>query len=222
MSDNDERLSALLVLTIGQAPREDIQAELRDVLGDMPMEVRGALDGMTLDEISAIPPIEDADALHTHLPSGHNVVISKKAVAERFIPLLEQAPPGPVLVACTGAFSGLPDRAEVLFPSAVLSSVVDAVLPTGKLGVLVPIEQQRAPFEARWSTADRPATVEVVTPGTSGAPAAQALADAGVDLIVLDCFGYESDLLEEVRRVSGRPVLSAVRLCAGVAQELLA
>jgi hypothetical protein len=35
----------LLVLTIGQALRDGIGKELRQVLGALPIEVRGALDG---------------------------------------------------------------------------------------------------------------------------------------------------------------------------------
>ena len=60
-----------------------------------------------------------------------------------------------------------------------------------------------------------------VKPGTDPTRAATTLREAGVDLVVLDCFGYDRTLLAAVRRVTGRPVLSAVRLTALLAAELL-
>ena len=47
------------------------------------------------------------------------------------------------------------------------------------------------------------------------------LSDAGVDLVVRDCFGYETALLNRVREITGVPVLSAVRCTAHVASEML-
>ena len=47
-------VESLLVLTIGQSPREDIQTELRQILGERPIEVRGALDGLSNDEVAEL------------------------------------------------------------------------------------------------------------------------------------------------------------------------
>lgn len=215
-------MQPLLVLTIGQAPRLDLVAELGDVLGPRPVEVRGALDGLTLDEIETLGPVSDADALHTHLPMGVDVVISKKAVAERLGGLVEASGHRLTVVACTGRFDGLPTRPNLLFPSVVLDGLIDAVLPAGhRLGVLVPIPQQIELFTELRGRADRPATVVSVRPGSDPTEAAVALREAGVDLVVLDCFGYDRQLLATVREVTGRPVLSAVRATAALAAELM-
>lgn len=212
----------LLVLTIGQAPRPDIEAELADVLGDRPLEVRGALDGLTASEIDALGPVADADALHTHLPSGDDVVISKKAVSVRFAAILDEVGDRPVVVACTGRFADLPRRVGLLLPSMVLDGLIDATLPPGgRLGVLVPLREQVELFTELRGRADRPVTVAVVKPGSDPEPAAAELAAAGVDLVVLDCFGYDRELLDTVRRVTRAPVLSAVRATAHLAAELL-
>ncbi len=213
----------LLVLTIGQAPRHDIAAELATVLGDTPLEVRGALDGLGDPEIDALAPVSDADALHTRLPGGRDVVVSKAAVTARMADLVSRAGSRPTLVACTGRFAGLPERPNVLYPSIVLEHLVDAVLPgEGRLGVMVPLPEQVVGFEQQWSRPGRPATAVAVTPGADPDDAAAALDAAGVDLILLDCFGYHRDTLERMRRLTGRPVLSAVRCTAQLAGELLA
>ena len=215
-------MEPLLVLTIGQAPRDDLVAELSDVLGDRPIEVQGALDGLTLDEIASLAPVVDADALHTRLPGDVDVVVSKKAVTDRLGSLVERAGNRLTVVACTGRFQGLPERPNVLFPSVVLDGLIDATLPSGyRLGVLVPIPEQIELFTELRGRPDRPATVVSAKPGTDPTSAAEQLRAAGVDLVVLDCFGYDRDLLTTVRKVTGRPVLSAVRATAALAAELM-
>ena len=71
------------------------------------------------------------------------------------------------------------------------------------------------------ATPDREVVVAAVKPGENPDDAATTLADAGVDLVVLDCFGYETPLLQRVREITGVPVLSAVRCTAHVASEML-
>ncbi len=217
-------MDPLLVLTIGQAPRPDLETELGDVLGpNQPIEIRGALDGLTVDEIRGLSPINDADALHCHLPGGEDVIVSKKDVTTRLGALLEADPGRPTVVACTGRFVGLPAAANVIYPSAVLRATVEAVLPAGnRLGVLVPIPEQIESFVDYWNDPNRPATVRSLKPGTDPREAAGELAAAGVDLTVLDCFGYDRDLRSRVREITGRPVLVASRCTAQVAGELLA
>ncbi len=219
-------MQPLLVLTIGQAPRNDIVAELVDAMGPdaraaNQIEVRGALDGMTHSEIATIGPVSDADALHTRLPGDVDVIISKKAVTERMGALVAEAGNRLTVVACTGRFQGLPERPNLLFPSVVLDGLIDATLPAGyRLGVLVPISEQIDLFTDLRGRADRPATVASVRPGTDPTEAATELRSAGVDLVVLDCFGYDRTLLSRVREITGVPVLSAVRATALLAAEL--
>lgn len=215
-------MQPLLVLTIGQSPRPDLVAELGDVLGDVPIEVRGALDGLSLEEIGTLGPVADSDALHTRLPADVDVVISKKAVTDRLARLIVDGDHRLTIVACTGRFTGLPRRPGLLFPSVVLDGLIDAALPTGyRLGVLVPIPEQIELFTETRGRPDRPATVVSVRPGTDPTAAAEELRDAGVDLVVLDCFGYDRELLSAVRQVTGTPVLSAVRATAHLAAELM-
>ncbi len=217
----------VLALTIGQAPRHDIVAELSDVLdhyglGPDDIDVQGALDGHTRAEIDELTPTEDADALHVRLPDGGHVVASKQAITQRLAPLIERAGSRLTVVACTGRFTGLPERPNLLFPSVVLDGLVDSVLPSGhRLGVLVPIPEQIELFTESRGRPDRPATVVSVRPGTDPTDAARELKAAGVDLVVLDCFGYDRELLARVREVTGTPVLSAVRATAALAAELI-
>ena len=49
-------MTVLPVFVIGQAPRPDLAAEIAAAAPGLPIAMRGALDGMTRDEIGAIPP----------------------------------------------------------------------------------------------------------------------------------------------------------------------
>ncbi|MFT5531108.1 MAG: protein AroM [Candidatus Poriferisodalaceae bacterium] len=212
----------LLVLTIGQAPRLDIVAELADVIVGRPIEVRGALDGLAAVDVEAFPPISPADTLHTRMADGADVVVSKSEITLRLSTLIKDAGDRPILVACTGHFAGLPERAGILYPSDVLRNLVEAVLPVGgRLGVLVPLETQIEPFREQWHATGRAATVVAVTPGHDSTAAATELRESGVEIVVMDCFGYSRSTLQQVRDLTGRPVLSAVRCAAHLANELL-
>jgi protein AroM len=212
----------LLVLTIGQAPRDDIAKELRQVLGARPIEVRGALDGLSTDEVTELAPQSAGDTFHTRLADGADVMISKKAVTIRLQEILIERENRPVLVACTGKFTGLPNYPNVLFPSTILEGVVDAVAPAEcTLGVLVPLAEQVEPLSRQWHRPNREVVVAAVKPGEDPTEAAAVLAGAEVDLVVLDCFGYETSLLNRVRATTGVPVLSAVRCTAHIASEML-
>lgn len=212
----------LLVLTIGQAPRPDIAAELAEVLGEQPLEIRGALDGLSVEQIRQLAPIDDADHLHTRLQGAHDAVVSKVAVAERLNDLLDEAGPRPVVVACTGRFTDLPRRPNVLYPSEVLAHLVAAVLPPDStVGVLVPLPEQVEPFERQWTTPQRRAIGTAVMPGGDVAAAAATFEAEGVDLVLLDCFGYDRSTLEQVRASCSAPVLSAVRCTGHLVRELL-
>ena len=215
-------VESLLVITIGQSPREDIQNELRQILGTRPIEVLGALDGLSENEVAELTPEAPSDTFHTRLSNGTEVVVSKEAVTARLVGLLSESKNRPVLVACTGQFEGLPHYPNVLFPSAILGLLVEAVAPASStLAVLVPLVEQIEPLTRQWQRPERDVVVAAVKPGDNPDEAAATLADAGVDLVVLDCFGYETPLLQRVREITGVPVLSAVRCTAHVASEML-
>ncbi len=193
-------VESLLVITIGQSPREDIQTELRQILGERPIEVRGALDGLSNEEVAELAPSRAADTFHTRLSDATEVVVSKEAVTGLLTGILQESESRPVLVACTGQFEGLPNYPNALFPSAILGLIVEAVAPAhSTLGVLVPLEEQVESLTQQWHRPDRDVVVAAVKPGEDPDEAAATLSDAGVDLVVLDCFGYETALLNRVR-----------------------
>jgi len=218
---------ALGVVVIGQAPRLDIEAELREVLGDRtPIRLVGALDGLGRDEIDRLRPSGPHDALFTNLPDGAGVVISKAEVTKRAqaqLDALADAGIDVTLLNCTGVFEGLVPRGHLVFPSAVLSGLVHGLLPRGRLGVFMPIAEQAAPMREKW--AGWQVETLAVEPRTAGAEldaAAREMARRRPDLVVLDCMGYGQAMKRQVRAVTGLRCVLAISAAARAVHELLA
>src|SRR5580704_8401374 len=72
------------IITIGQAPRDDIASlfAMHVPIGTK-VVLRGALDGLSDAEVDTLKPESGADTLYTRLRGGRDVKISKKAVIAR-------------------------------------------------------------------------------------------------------------------------------------------
>ncbi|HEU5321702.1 MAG TPA: AroM family protein [Methylomirabilota bacterium] len=216
------------VLVIGQAPRPEIEAELRRVLGGgVAVSLVGALDGLRREEVDGLRPADSHDTLFTTLPDGSGVVLSKAEVTKRaqaHLDRLADAGIAVTLVNCTGVFEGLAPRGHLVFPSAVLAGLVLGLLPRGRLGVFEPLAEQEAQARAKWSQGQWQVEVVPLAPGTAGTEldaAARAMARRRPDLIVLDCMGYGHETKARVRAVTGIPTVLAISAAARAVQELL-
>lgn len=216
-------MTPLRVLVIGQSPRPDVEAEIAAAAPGVPIALQGGLDGWTREQIAAIPPEYDADALFSILPSGEKVVISKKAVTKRFAELLRDAR-GPTLIACTGAFHGLPERADLVFPSAVLDGVADSLLRRGRLGIFIPLAEQAETLAKERARPGVEVVSVVLQPGSDDAArrdAAARMAALKPDLVILDCFSYTRADKRAADAALSCPVLLSVAVGARAAASLL-
>jgi protein AroM len=214
-------MSAFPVLVIGQAPRPDLEAEIAAAAPGLPVTLRGALDGLSRAKIAALPPRNDADTLFTLLPSGEGVAISKAAVTERLARLI---PDGPALLACTGAFKGLPERLGLVFPSAVLNALAEALLSHGRLGLCVPLPEQAATLGAAHARPGLEVAAVPLRPGSDDAArdaAGAALAALAPDLVLLDCISYTRADKARIARHVACPILLSVAVAVRAAASLM-
>src|SRR5579872_994143 len=209
------------VVVIGQAPRPEIEAELRLVLGDAPaIELVGALDGMSRAAIDRLTPDGSDDTLFTKLPDGDGVVISKQAVARGAQARLDAFAARGIdvaLMCCTGAFNGFAARGPVVFPSAVLTSLAAALLPRGRLGVFTPLPEQADQVRHKWVERPWQVVVEPLLPihgADELAAAAARMAAHRPDLVIMDCMSYTSAMKVTVRRITGTPTLLGLTCAA--------
>lgn len=214
-------MTVLPVFVIGQSPRPELEAEIAAAAPGLRIALRGALDGLSRAEVAAMPPRVADDTLFTLLPSGEGVSISKAAVTERLAALL---PEGAALLACTGAFKGLPARPGLIFPSTVLNALAEALLPRGRLGLMIPLAEQAASLGAARARPGLEVVTVVLRPGSDDAArdaAAAEMAALAPDLLLLDCMSYTRADKARIAQHVSCPILLSIAVAARAAASLL-
>jgi protein AroM len=221
-------VSTLGVATIGQAPREDVKALFAaEVPAGTRVVLRGCLDGLSEAEVAARAPIDGDDTLYTRLKSERDIKVSKRAVAARAgetIAALRRDGATVIVFACTGEFPPFLGDAGVVFPSRVLNALVGALLPTGRLGILIPLPEQARKLTAKWA---RPGLEVFAEPLIPSAPEREIAAAAGrlaarrPDLVAMDCMGYVPATKAIVKGVARVPTLLAITAAGRLVREML-
>lgn len=225
-NQRSETVDVIGMVTIGQAPRNDITASMfHDDLSNQFFQA-GALDGLTAREIASLAPDLDDYVLVTRLADGTEVVVGKCKItplAQSAIARVAEAGSDAVCVLCTGSFAGLQAEVPIIFPDLVVHGVVDALLPSGRIGVLMPHEDQQGPMVEKWSSERRDVVTAVASPYTSAEDLggeAKRLREAGAQLLVLDCMGFTREMERSVREIAGGvPVLLSNGIVASVIAE---
>ena len=224
----DAELARITLLMVGQTPRPDsLVREFAGLLGaEHTVQETGVLDGLEPAEIAAMAPVGDEDRIVTPLRDGRTVVLAKKALVPLIGEKAQRALAGGsdlVVLMCTGDFPGLAGQRGLVRSSDVCHSVVAALTGDGLLGVLVPLPEQVVPAQAAFARRGVRAIAMHASPyeAQDGVEeAARRLAEAGCDLVFMNCFGYSSEMKARVRKVFGGAVVLARSVVARVVQEI--
>ncbi|GBF11211.1 AroM family protein [Tepidibacillus sp. HK-1] len=212
------------VLTIGQSPREDVTPSIRAILGDsIDIKEAGGLDRLDENEIKTIHPDDQEITYISKLRNGRSVKIGKS----KLLPLLQdeltklEEKVSAVIMLCTGDFPTIQSKKPLIYPDKILNHTVQAILNKGKLGVIVPLEEQRNTLTKKWENPNLELFVEVASPYEESdvKGAAQKLKAQGAELIVLDCMGYSETHKKDAMEGSNLPVLLPRTLTARIAAE---
>lgn len=202
-------MSALGVITIGQAPREDIGLSFGSHFDSLGVEIvqRGALDGLTDDYIlSTLAPNHLDTTYVTKLRSGRSVELSKKRIVSLLQECIDelQAHCASIVVVCTGDFPMLTSAVPLFFPDQILVQAAQDRGVNRSLGLVVPLAKQATDIARKWNALGIPVHTAIATPygGSDLTSAAAELAIHRPDLVVLDCMGYTAAHGAAVRRVS--------------------
>lgn len=216
-------------VTIGQSPRTDLIPELAALWGTgVEVLERGALDGLGRAEVLAMVPEPGDYTLVTRLADGSPVTVGKRHILPRVeaaVYELDAAGVGCILLLCTGEFPAFVTRAPLLRPDLLLHQAVPALVAGRRVGLMTPSPLQVEQARAKWSGLpglEVAAANPYAEPERELAAAAQTLAGAGAQVIVMDCMGYTAAMKRLVRSVSGLPAVLARSLVARLAAELLA
>ncbi len=215
------------MLTIGQTPRVDLLPALNEILGDEYEIIEaGALDGLSLEDVNGIEILPDDYILVSRMRDGTEVKITKRFVIPRVqekITELEEKGVSLTVIMCTGAFPQYESKGLVVTPQEILKGVLNGSLKKGKLGVVYPTEEQMPGAQSDFGSADVETYADITSPyeGSEGLEAlAERLSAQNLDLLLLNCFGFSSDLKKYIAERTGVPTIQSNAVVAGVLKEL--
>lgn len=115
-------------------------------------------------------------------------------------------------------------KVPLIFPCKVLNGLVSALSNRGKIAVVVPTPQHVEQTEKKWNQYVKESIVIPASPYGSQDDldaAARAAAKMDVDLVVMDCIGYNIGMKERFQKLSGKRVILSRTLAVRVMMELL-
>jgi protein AroM len=215
------------MLTIGQSPRDDIMPEFSEILGDE-YEVleAGALDGLTLEEVRSVVIQPDDYILVSRMRNGIEVKFPKRFILPRLqekISELEQFS-HLIVIMCTGKFPKFKSNGLVVTPQEILKGVVEGTLKEGRLGVVYPAAEQISEDDDSLNVKGLEVYADHMSPYDQEIevyPLAMRLKEKNLDLIFLNCFGFNSHVKRVISEETGVPVIQSNALIARVLKELI-
>lgn len=215
-------------ITIGQTPRSDVLFDMEPLMNGIKIIQRGALDGLTPEELKSIEPKDDDYILVTRLHDGSSVLLAEKHILPRIQKhiddlVLNEDVDGIVML-CTGEFPQFKCSVPLLYPQILLQHFILSVLGENTLGVLSPAPGQIPQSKKRWLEAG-------VTRVVSGAASpydgfedviieANKIVNQGAKILVLDCIGYTQKMKETIYSLTGVPVILGRTVAARAVAEL--
>ncbi len=218
-------------VTIGQSPRTDITPEFRHAVGfDIEIEERGALDGLSFDEVGDLAPRPGDDVLVTRMADGTEVTISEARILDRMqqhvLELSRQNDIEFVVLFCTGEFPDFRSEKILIRPERLLRKVIEGVAATGTLGAVVPAEEQIEQMKQKWAATGLDVVSEAISPYSASEAqwreTAHRLSKNKPDLVVMDCLGFNERARAVFREVTGVPTIVPRSILGRVTGELLA
>ena len=217
------------IVTIGQSPRTDVVKEMAPFFGrNVSVLERGALDGLTLEQVREFSPESGMMPLCTRMKDGTEVVIAKEKILSRIeqsIEELNENEPTLILLLCVGSFPPFQSSCLVLQPQRIVNRCVESLISEGHhLGVMIPIPEQEDWARENFAHITPRITVTDASPYADRSRVSRAsmlLKEANCDLIVMYCMGFTRELTKEVRSMTGKPVILSSSIVARTIGELL-
>lgn len=216
-------------ITIGQAPRVDVTADIMDIFGGTAELLEGGgLDGLTREDIAAYAPEAGDYVLVSRLNDGTSVTFAERHILpnlQKRIDEMEAAGVKLIMFFCTGDFPDTLQSRQVplVYPCHLLNKIVPILTKQSNIIVLTPSPLQVEQSERKWK--DYVKTVTAIPASPYGdwealEKAAEQVREMKGDLIVLDCIGYTKEMKDLFARVTGKMVVLPRTLLARVISEI--
>ncbi|MFJ8103085.1 AroM family protein [Lysinibacillus sp. NPDC096212] len=195
-------------LTIGQSPRSDITPTFKEIFHkDIEIVERGALDSLNEAQLLSVIARNEKNICASRLRDGRSIIMSRRKLLpllQNELSKLEQAV-DMVVVLSTDDLPTLTCGKPIFYPNRIVTQAVSAMAEKPKIGLIIPLDEQRRSKLKKWQEVSDDITVAVASPYDYGnfKEAARYLKDYRVDLIILDCMGYNDEHRQFVRTESG-------------------
>lgn len=225
-------MKKLGVITIGEAPREDIQPLFERYLGSLANVIQvGVLDGMTKEQAEiSFQPVPNEYTMTSKFRNGDSIEMSRDKITpivQQKIDDLEEQGCRQILLLCTGVFYGLQTKKAVFIePEKIIVPTISSLVKDHKLGIIGPLEKQPKLLAEKWSDLAQAPVYVSASPYTYDKSvfqvATQELKDENVSLILLDCMGYTEEMKRVVLREAGDiPIILSNVLVIKIVSELM-
>lgn len=217
------------IITIGQSPRTDVVPEMAAFFGEgIEVLERGALDGLTLEQVRAYGPEAGMIHLCTRMRDGTEVVVAKEKLLPRIqeaVDHLNREQVALILLLCVGEFPQFRSICLVVEPQKIVDRCVEGLIGAShRLGIVIPISEQEGWVRETFSKLSSTITVTTASPYAGQSDlvrAATILNDAACDLVVMYCMGFNRRLTRPIREITAKPVIVSSSIVARTIGELL-
>jgi protein AroM len=214
------------LITIGQSPRTDVTSTIKTMLGQsIDMVEKGALDGLTKNEIERLAPKAGDYVLVTRLRDGASVKVARRRVTPRVQKCIEELEGMDVdfnVLLCTGEFHRLRAKKPLIMPSPNHQRCAVHQRRKNRRGC----SRKGADSQRKKEMGKKGVSVVIGCANPYGdvkglEEAALFLAGENVDIVVLDCIGFTPKAGEIFRRLTRKPVLLPQVLLGCVLKSLV-
>ncbi|MCI6004842.1 MAG: AroM family protein [Blautia sp.] len=216
-------------VTIGQAPRVDVTADILRIFDDsLELVQAGGLDGLTREEIAEFAPGKDDYVLVSRLQDGSSVTFAERYILPRLqdaITKMEEEGCSLIMMFCTGSFPETLSTKKIpmIYPCELLNRLVPLMTKKSSIICMTPSPLQTEQCENKWRNYVKEVKAIAASPyGEWEAleQAAEEVKNMDADLIVLDCIGYTQKMKEMFAEKTGKKVVLPRTLLARVVSEL--
>lgn len=214
-------------VTIGQSPRYDIE-DIWDNLIEVEVEQIGILDGYTSDEIYRnFVSKENQNILVTKTRDGSTIKIDKKqayTLIQKSVNKLEELNCEIIVVLCTDKFPEIKTNSILIELNDLLIHSTKIIYHNKKIGIVIPDINQQEQLVLRWNNIGIDPVVFVANPYGpihTFQRVALDISKENLDIIVLDCLGYDKRVKAELSKVINSKILVPRILLNGYIKSIL-
>ena len=197
-------------LTIGQSPRNDIMSTFKNNLkDDIKIFEAGALDMFSESDFRNLKFDENKDFYITRLRSGNSIQINKGILLpflQKELEKLEQKVDLTVIL-CTGSFPELKSKKPILYPDKILVNSIKSLTNVNNAGVLIPVAEQKDNVLQKWNKLEIGIIPKSCSPYRETENFKDIIFADEIDLIVLDCMGYNEEHKSVLAKQFTKPII---------------